>query len=115
MLPSSPSSAPRCAAGLPTRSAAARISSPCSSSRTDARRPLSFHQPVRELAVAAHVGEALVAALKQKRQLPVVQAEQLQDRRVQVVDVDAVLDRPEAELVGGPKYPTPLDPAARQP
>ena len=58
-----------------------------------------------DIVVAAHVGQALLAALEQIRQLAVIQAEQLQDRGVQVVDVDAVLDGAEAELVGGADRP----------
>ena len=51
---------------------------------------------------AVHVGQAEVAAAVAVRQLLVVEAQQVQDRRVQVVDVDPVLDRLEAELVGRP-------------
>jgi hypothetical protein len=60
------------------------------------RRP-SAEQPVGELAVAAHVGEALLPPLEQAGQPLVVQPEQLQDCHVQVVDVDPVLDRPGVE------------------
>jgi hypothetical protein len=56
----------------------------------------------------------LIAALEEIRQLAVVQAQELQDRRVQVVDVDGVFDGPEAELVGGPERAAPLDPGACQ-
>ena len=49
---------------------------------------------------AVHVGQAEVAAGVAVGQLLVVEAEQVQHRRVQVVDVDLVLDRREAELVG---------------
>lgn len=37
------------------------------------------------------VGKAKVAALKPKRQLEMVQAEQMQNRGLQIVDVDAIL------------------------
>ncbi len=47
-----------------------------------------------------HVGEAEVAALEAEGELLVVEAEQVQDRGVEVVDVDAVFDGAEAELVG---------------
>ena len=47
-----------------------------------------------------HVGQAVVAALELERQPRVVDAEQVQDRRVQVVDVDAVLGDVVAEVVG---------------
>ena len=47
-----------------------------------------------------HVGQAEVAALEAEGELRVVEAEQVQDRGVQVVNVDAVLDGVEAEVVG---------------
>ena len=50
--------------------------------------------------VAADVGQPHVAALEQVGQLAVVQAEELEDRGVEVVDVHAVLDGAEAEFVG---------------
>ena len=43
--------------------------------------------------IAADVGQALIAALEEVRQLLVVEAEELENGRVQVVDVDAILDR----------------------
>ena len=46
------------------------------------------------------VGQAEVAALEAEGELQVVEAEQVQDRGLQVVDVDAVFDGVEAELVG---------------
>ena len=49
---------------------------------------------------AADVGQAEVAALEAVGQPQVVEAEQVEDRRLDVVDVDAVLDAREAELVG---------------
>ena len=45
-------------------------------------------------------GEAEVEALEAEREALVVEAELVQDRGVQVVDVDGVLDGAEAELVG---------------
>ena len=62
-----------------------------------------------------HVGQAVVAALEAGRQLRVVEAELLQDRRLQVVDVDGVLGRREAEFVGRSVVEPPLDPGPRQP
>src|SRR3954469_23036763 len=50
--------------------------------------------------LAVHVGQAEVAAGVAVGELLVVEAHQVQDRRVQVVDVDRVLLRLEAELVG---------------
>src|SRR5690348_15000589 len=48
-------------------------------------------------------------------QFLVVEAEQVQDGGVQVVDVDLVLDRGIAELIGGTVYLPALDAAAGQP
>ena len=56
--------------------------------------------PPRSANFTRYVGQAEVAALEAVGQLLVVQAEQVQDRRLQVVDVDAVLGDVEAELVG---------------
>ena len=58
------------------------------------RQHLLHHPPV-------HVGQAEVAAGVAVGQLLVVEAEQVQDRGVQVVDVDLVLDRVVAVVVGG--------------
>ena len=46
-----------------------------------------------------HVGEAEVAALETEGELRVIEAEQVQDCRVQIVDVRAILDGVEAEFV----------------
>ena len=50
--------------------------------------------------MAADVGQALVAAVVQERELLVVEAHQVQDRGVDVVDVGGVFDRLETGLVG---------------
>ena len=47
-----------------------------------------------------HVRQPEIAALEAIRQLGVIETEQMQDRRVQVVDVDFVLDDVESKLVG---------------
>ena len=57
-----------------------------------------------------HVGQAEVAAGVAVGELLVVEAQQVQDRGVQVVDVDVVLDGLEAELVGGAVDVPPLTP-----
>jgi hypothetical protein len=44
--------------------------------------PSSLEQSFRELSVAAHIGKTLVATLKEKGQLPVIQADQFEDRGV---------------------------------
>lgn len=50
--------------------------------------------------VPMHVGQAVVAALKAIAQARVIEAKQVQNRRLQVVDVNFVLGDAEAELVG---------------
>ena len=50
--------------------------------------------------LSLHVGQPEVAALEPVGQPGVVDAEQVQDRRVQVVDVDGVLDDVVGEVVG---------------
>ena len=50
--------------------------------------------------LAADVGQAEVAAGVAEGQPLVVEAQQVQDRRLQVVDVDGVLDDVEAQVVG---------------
>ena len=65
--------------------------------------------------VAVHVGQAEVAAGVAVGELLVVEAQQVQDRGVQVVDVDRVLDGLEAELVGRAVDVAALDAAAGQP
>ena len=62
-----------------------------------------------------HVGQAEVAAGVAVGELLVVEAQQVQDRGVQVVDVDLVLDGLEAELVGRAVDVPPLHAAAGQP
>ena len=47
-----------------------------------------------------HVGQAEIAALEAEREFGVVEAEEMQERGVQVVDVHPILDRVEAEFVG---------------
>ena len=78
----------------------------------DQKSPLSKN-PSMHLAV--HVGQAEVAAAVAVGQPLVIQAHQVQDRGVQVVDVHAVLDGLHAELVGGAVDDAALDAAAGQP
>ena len=68
-----------------------------------------FHHP------AVDVGQAEIAAGVAVGELFVVEAQQVQDRRVQIVDVDVVLDGREAELVGGAVDVAALHAAAGQP
>src|SRR5437763_690927 len=62
-----------------------------------------------------YVGEAEVAALEAIGQLGVVEAQEVEEGRVQVVDVDLVLDRLEAEVVAGTQGDAGLDAAAGEP
>ena len=50
--------------------------------------------------MSVHVGQAELAALIGVGQPLVVQAQQVQDRGLQVVDVDRVFDDVEAQFVG---------------
>src|SRR5437868_313381 len=63
--------------------------------------------------LAVDVRQAVVAALEAVGQLLVVHAEQVEDRRLQVVDVDLVLAHGEAELVALAVAEARLDAAAR--
>src|SRR5947207_12717123 len=65
--------------------------------------------------VAVDVGEAEVAAGVAVGEALVVEAQKVQDRRLDVVDVDSVLDGIEAQLVSRAVRQTALDTAARQP
>ena len=58
-----------------------------------------------------HVGEAEIAALETISQPFVIQAEAVQDRRVEVVDVNRILDDVVAVIVGRTVGDPRLDPA----
>ena len=62
--------------------------------------------------MAVDVREAHVAPVESHRRPRVVEAEEVEHRRVEVVDLDAVLDGVEAELVGRAVDRAALDPAA---
>ena len=47
-----------------------------------------------------HVGQPVVPALEAEREFLVIETEQVQDRRVQVVDVDAIARDMEAKFIG---------------
>jgi hypothetical protein len=47
-----------------------------------------------------HIGQAIIAALKAVREADVVHAEQMEDGRVQVVNVNGVYNNVVAEVVG---------------
>src|SRR5437762_11593877 len=61
--------------------------------------PLRFPEFVDEIGLAADVGESEVTAEIRVRQLGVVEPQQRQDGRVQVVEVNLVADGPQAQLV----------------
>ena len=61
------------------------------------------------------VGEAVIPAGVAVGELLVVEAHEVEDRGIHVVDVDAVLDGREPELVGGAVAKTFLHPAAGHP
>ena len=65
--------------------------------------------------LAVHVGQAEVSAGVAVGELFVVEAEEVEDRGVQVVDVHLVLDGLEPEVVGGAVDVTPFDAAAGHP
>ena len=64
---------------------------------------------------AVHIGEAEVASLETVGELGVFEAEEMQDRRVQIVNMHLVLDGMEAELIGLAVNHARLDAAAGHP
>ena len=64
---------------------------------------------------AGDVGEAIFAALKFERQLFVVDAEQMQHRRVKIIDVHRILNDVKTDVVGLAVGESSLDAAARHP
>src|SRR5262245_37557814 len=64
---------------------------------------------------AGYVGEAEVAALETISELEVVDAKQVQQRRLQVVNVDRIFDDPPANVVGLADHLASLDAAPRAP
>ena len=65
--------------------------------------------------VAMHVGETEIAAGIAIGQLFVIEAQEVQDGRMQVVNMDSLLLSSEAEFVGGAMDAAAADAAARQP
>ena len=59
-----------------------------------------------------NVGQAVIPSLEFERQLGVVDSQAMQNRRVQVVDVDRILDDVVREIVGRPVSHARLDTAA---
>src|SRR5690242_18679746 len=68
-----------------------------------------------QVVVAAYIREPEIAALKQERQLLVVESQKGQNRRVNIIDVDRILDCFEPDLVRGADHFAAADPAARHP
>src|SRR5687767_3810404 len=80
----------------------------------DMRLLLGSSQPFAHDA-ATHVGQAEVAALEAIGEAQVVEAEQVQERGVEVVDVDGVARDAPADVVGGAVDVPTLETAARHP
>src|SRR3954452_13008358 len=76
-----------------------------------------LHQSGKKLLddVALDVGQAIVATLELVGQTGVIDAEAVQQRRVQVVDVDRPVGDVVTEVVGGAVADSPLDASPRQP
>src|SRR4051812_13890018 len=72
-------------------------------------RQQTFHD------LAADVGQSEISALESVGQLGVIEAEQVEDRGVKVVDMHPVLDDAEAEIIGLPVGDPGLDAAAGHP
>src|SRR5687768_10192718 len=64
---------------------------------------------------AVNVGEAEVAARVTVGETLVIEAEQMENGGVEIVDVNRIFDCFEAEFVGGPVDCSPFDPTAREP
>ena len=60
--------------------------------------------------VAGHIRQAEIAAAVTVGQLCVIEAEQMQNRGMQIVDVHGILDRLETKLVGRSVVMPPLTP-----
>src|SRR6185437_2335360 len=65
--------------------------------------------------VSGDVGQTEIAALEPVSELGVIEAEAIENRRVEVVDVDLVLDDVETEVVAFPDRNAGLDAAPRHP
>ena len=65
--------------------------------------------------IAVDVGQAELPSLELVRETLVIDPETTQNRRLQVMDMDRVLDDIEAEVIGLADYLTPLNAPARHP
>src|SRR5262245_2494278 len=62
-----------------------------------------------------HVRQPKITSLETERQAAVVEAEEVEDCGLEIVDVDAVFDRGETELVGLAEGEAGADAGAREP
>ena len=62
-----------------------------------------------------HVGQAVLAAFEFERQLFVIDAHTVQDRGVQIVNMDRIVRNIVREVVRSPEGDSRPDPSARQP
>ena len=62
-----------------------------------------------------HVGQSKLAAGMKRGQSFMVQAQKMQDCRLQVVHMNRFIDNIESQLIGGPPCQTSFDSAPRQP
>src|SRR5262249_31797181 len=65
--------------------------------------------------IPVHVSQSEVTSLKAISQFRVIESEQMQDSRVQIVDVRGVFGHVESEFVSLAKWGAGLDAAAREP
>src|SRR5262245_22745041 len=65
--------------------------------------------------LSGHIGQSLVAARMTMGELLVIETEEMQDRRVKVVDRDRIVHGVEAEFVGLPDNRATLRPASGEP
>ena len=65
--------------------------------------------------VAVHVSQPEIAALVSIGQSRVIETEQLQNRRLQIVNLDRIVDSIESEFIRSAMHMTVLEPAARHP
>ena len=64
---------------------------------------------------SVNISQAIVAALKSVRQSFVIHSQQMQDRGMQIVDMDLALGGPEAQFIGRAVNVAGLDSATRHP
>ncbi len=64
---------------------------------------------------SVHIGEAVIASLEPERQLGVIETQKLQNGRVQIVYVNAIFGRVEAELIRLAERDSGFDATAGQP